>query len=366
MTGKSRSAISRSCARRPRRRGFTASTTVRGNSSSAAAGRRSTATGPAFPRCSWRAARIRRGSTSIVRALAGRSNSRRSRSISAPIPSCSRTSSAPIRSTFPATATWISSSSGSEATCCSRAAPTARSRSPTTNGISTAIPAGRRRSPRNGSRGRNSRRWRSATMSIAARRVRPGAPARRIRSIARSPATSPTIRSARPSRPASARSRCCSPTGTSRACRRCGSPTTGNITAAARSRCGGSTRARRPASIPAPTAGGIFRSTAWASPRATSTAPATRNISSPRWATKSCRSSIPMAATAGRRPSIAISPARSGRRRIFPMRAATSGLRPPGTPNSPTSTTPDSSTSSSPRAISSRCPTSPLTIRAIF
>ncbi len=67
----------------------------------------------------------------------------------------------------------------------------------------------------------------------------------------------------------------------------------------------------------------------------------------------------------GRRPFIATSPARSGRRRIFPIPAATSGLRPLGTPNSPTSTTRGSSTSSSPRGISSRCRTSPPTIQAI-
>ena len=186
------------------------------------------------------------------------------------------TSSAPIRSTSTATATWICSCSGSAAISCSRAAPTARSRSPTRNGISTAIPAGRPRSPPNGSRDRNSRRWRSAIMSTATRRARPGAPARTIRSIARKPATSPTIRCARRSRRASARCRCCSPTGTSRARRRCASPTTGNITAAAKSRCGASTRARRRGSTRAPTAGGICRSTAWASPKAISTARATR------------------------------------------------------------------------------------------
>ena len=103
-------------------------------------------------------------------------------------------SSAPIRSTSTATATWICSCSGSAATSCSRAARTARSPSPTTNGISTAIRAGRLRSPPNGSRDRNSRRSRSAITSTATRRARPGARARTIRSIALKPATSPTIR----------------------------------------------------------------------------------------------------------------------------------------------------------------------------
>ncbi len=93
--------------------------------------------------------------------------------------------------------------------------------------------------------------------------------------------------------------------------RRCASPTTGNITAAARSRCGASSRARRRDSTRAPTAGGICRSTAWASPRAISTARAIRNISSPRWATRSCRSSTPMRPAAANRPSIATSPAKS-------------------------------------------------------
>ena len=88
------------------------------------------------------------------------------------------------------------------------------------------------------------------------------------------PATSPTIRSGPRSRRAFARCRCCSPTGTSRACRRCASPTTGNITAAARSSSGASSLARRRVSIPAPTGGGMCRSSAWGSPRATSTGPA--------------------------------------------------------------------------------------------
>ena len=66
---------------------------------------------------------------------------------------------------------------GRRAICCSRAARTARSRSPTRNGVSTAIRAGPPRSPPNGSRGRNSRRSPSAITSIATRRARPGAPA---------------------------------------------------------------------------------------------------------------------------------------------------------------------------------------------
>ncbi len=110
------------------------------------------------------------------------------------------------------------------------------------------------------------------------------------------------FRARRRSRPASARSRCCSPTGTSRARRRCASPTTGNITAAARSRCGASSLTRRPDFTRAPTAGGICRSTAWASPKAISTARATRNTSSPRWATRSCRSSIPTGRARGEAP----------------------------------------------------------------
>ena len=77
-------------------------------------------------------------------------------------------------------------------------------------------------------------------MSIAMRRVRPGAPARTIRCSARSLATSPTIRCARRSRPATARCRCCSPTGTAPARPRYASPTIANITAAAKSRCGAS------------------------------------------------------------------------------------------------------------------------------
>ena len=88
-TGKGRSATCRSCTKRRRPRASTASTTARGSSSSAAAGRRSIATAPAFPRCSWLAARIRRSSSSTSRRPADRSSSRRSRSTSAPIRSCS-------------------------------------------------------------------------------------------------------------------------------------------------------------------------------------------------------------------------------------------------------------------------------------
>ena len=182
------------------------------------------------------------------------------------------------RSTSTATATWTCSCCGWERTCCSKAGPTARSPSPTRNGASTATPAGRLRSPPNGRRARNSRPSPSAITSTATRRARHGARAKRIRSIARNPATSPTTPSGRRWRRASARCRCCSPTGTARARRHCASPTTGNIIAAAKSRCGESSPARRRASTDAPTAGGMSRSSAWASPRATSTARASRNM----------------------------------------------------------------------------------------
>ncbi len=142
--------------------------------------------------------------------------------------------------------------------------PTAHSPSPTTNGTSTAIQAGPLHLPPSGSRGRNFRRSRLAITSTATRRDRRGAHARTIRCTGRKPARDPTIPSARRWRRASARFRCCSPTGTSQARRRCASPTTGNITAAGKSRCGASSRAKRRGSIRAPTAGGICRSTAWA------------------------------------------------------------------------------------------------------
>ena len=102
----------------------------------------------------------------------------------------------------------------------------------------------------------------------------PGAPARTIRCSVPNSATSRTIPSARRFRPAIARFRCFSPTGTSRGRRRCASPTIANIIEAAKSRCGGSSRASRQNSIRAPTAGGPSRSSAWGSPRAISTAPA--------------------------------------------------------------------------------------------
>ena len=266
--------------------------TVRGNSSSAAAARPSTATVRASPRCSSPGARTRRSSSSTSRRRAARSNSRRSRSTSA-----TRSCSTNVIGAYPID---IDGDGHMDLFVLQgRRQPAAQGRA----GLHLHA----------GEQGMEFRR-RFRLDDLVRRRVGAGPeipdagdrPLRRPRraglalghlrgELALSPAAR---RQARLFGAHAARA------GLLRALdavhrleqvrrrRRSGSRTTASIIAAARSRCGASSPARRRAPIPAPTAGGICRSSAWASPRATSTARATPNISSPRWATRSCRSSI--------------------------------------------------------------------------
>ena len=220
-------------------------------------------------------------------------------------------SSAPIRSTSTATATWICSCSGRRQPPAQGRSRTARSRSPTTNGISTAIRAGPPRSPPSGSRGRNSRRSRSAITSTATRPARPGAPARTIRSIVRS------RRQARLFRAHAARARLLRALDAVHRLEQ-----VGHAVAA---------RLQRPAILPRRRGADVAhragqdaaallarrRLAAFVDLRHGHRRRRSRrlglsaNISSPRWATRSCRSSIPTRPDAAKRPSIATSPAKS-------------------------------------------------------
>ena len=251
---------------------------------------------------------------------------------------------------------WTSSSSESAANLMLKGGPDCTFKLANRNGTSMAIRAGRRPSPPSGSRARNSRRWRSAITSTATRQARPGARARRTRSIARRQATGPTIPCARRLSPAFARSPCCSPTGTSRA-----SPSLRISNDRQYYRGGEEQLADRAGQDPAALhsrrrlaarvdlrhgdrrgryrrlgLSGIF-------PHLDGGREAAEARSGRGRPRRSCRS-------------IATSPAKSARPPTSPIPAATSGPRPPGRRNSPISTTWACSTFSCPKATSSQMP----------
>ena len=276
---RSRSATCRSSTRKRRRRGSTASTTGRGNSSSAAAARRSTATARASPRVFLAGGKNRaklfvnkstRGGPLQVRGEAAR-HRRRSQAAR----QRHRRLSDRHRRRRPHGSVRAAGRRESAAEGRARLHVHARQQGMGLRRRRRLDDVVRRRMGEGAEvpdpRDRPLRRPRRAGLAVGHLRGQ-------FAVSARSRATSRTIRCARRWPPASARCRCCSPTGTARACPRCASPTIANITAAAKSRCGGSSPASRPSSTGAPTAGGMCRSSAWASPRATSTAPAIPNM----------------------------------------------------------------------------------------
>ena len=203
-------------------------------------------------------------------------------------PPTSPRSTAPTRSTSTATARWTWRSCGSAGTCSCAVSEIAASNEPTRPGPSMAGTSGPLPSARNG-------------------RARPGCPPSPWATISPStprasrPERAPTTSSSDPtrrapatlrpwhSRPAIAPCRCSSVIGTEAAGGTCESATTVTTTSMARSSCGASRPARRPADTPMPTVGSRCRSGAWASPARMSPVTATPTCSSPARATTSSR-----------------------------------------------------------------------------